>query len=1166
MSLSETEAKASRSSRFASWPSAVIATIVMLVLLSAIPVRAVIQPYTTDVFTLHLWHLDGVSTPATNGIAANTNLSVLANGGSLGIASYAGFGNCLSTVDGGQAGITATDKDACLSVLTLANGTGDDVNLTLADAVTGAFTMEAMVRIDFDPAANLSARATPMQIFSGEGDGSADRIFQFRLDPVGFVGGGGDTNVARIEFINLRQASGTQNIVFNIPTNGTHAISQSQWFHVAVTYSGDANVTDNLRCYWTRVSVDPAAANLIGTATMVNDMSVAACDFVVGNEGRATSGSSDNFVGLIDEVRISSAARDTNEFIFRGALPIVSASSTEPATTNYPSNTLDGDLNSRWSAGGDGQWIQYDLGRHDLVQSVDIAFYQGNTRTATFDVLTSSDAINWRTALQSNVSSGATLALQNFNFTDWPARYVRIVGHGNSVNNFNSFTEVNINHTAAPDTDADGLPDAWEMFYFTNLTATLNGDPDSDLQSNSYEFLHGTNPTVANSNGDTDNDGLPDAWEIANFGNLGQSATGDPDRDGYSNLVENQNGSDPNNANSITGDTDGDNLPDAWEAASFGTTTNFAYDDFDSDGYNNLAEMVAGTSPTNSVSKPSWVSPRVSFVRDSIVTTNACLMPSGSAYGRAINGIAFQTKILHTFDGYQYTAWYDTTGSGTTTQTVWLARRTISGLNVGSWESYKTTNTLVNGKAGWDAHNVIALGISPLDGTLHFAWDHHTHPLRYRRSVMGLCTTNKAAWGSAGMFNIETSSLTSPATNITGVTYPRFYNTPSGGLVFEYRTGTTTAGDHYLHNYIPGTGFWSTRWKTDAKEGSYTGVLQNGTTGTSTSRNAYENGYDIGPDGTMHHTWTFREAADSANHDICYAYSTNGGVTWLNNAGTLVVNTATNGALRVDTPGTIVKVLDSRQRYINQQAQCVDNDGRFHTVGLHRRAEPAYAWVAGDSGNQFSTMDTAYFHYFRDPITRVWSQRMIPATVFPVGCRPDLGFDSTGNVYAVFLSYPPGTDIVPGYRNGTLVIASASKASQYTDWEIVQSLPVDLNGEPRIDQAHLLADNILSVFIQENSATTTVVGTKLHVYDFAVSVTRPDGATPVTLDFVGNDSLVNITSQTNYTYQLRKTTDLNPTVWTTNGSPISGNGWMLTLPDAGGHTNSQIFYNVIRTP
>ena len=51
-------------------------------------------------------------------------------------------------------------------------------------------------------------------------------------------------------------------------------------------------------------------------------------------------------------------------------------------------------------------------------------------------------------------------------------------------------------------------------------------------------------------NPDTDSDGLPDAWEIANFGNLNATASGDADGDGLTNLQEYIFGSDPNNASS----------------------------------------------------------------------------------------------------------------------------------------------------------------------------------------------------------------------------------------------------------------------------------------------------------------------------------------------------------------------------------------------------------------------------------------------------------------------------------------------------------------------------------------------------------------------------------------------------------------------------------------
>jgi hypothetical protein len=48
------------------------------------------------------------------------------------------------------------------------------------------------------------------------------------------------------------------------------------------------------------------------------------------------------------------------------------------------------------------------------------------------------------------------------------------------------------------DTDANGLPDWWELNYFNVLTGTNpNADPDHDGASNLFEYLTGTNPTNA---------------------------------------------------------------------------------------------------------------------------------------------------------------------------------------------------------------------------------------------------------------------------------------------------------------------------------------------------------------------------------------------------------------------------------------------------------------------------------------------------------------------------------------------------------------------------------------------------------------------------------------------------------------------------------------------
>src|SRR6266576_1116289 len=113
---------------------------------------------------------------------------------------------------------------------------------------------------------------------------------------------------------------------------------------------------------------------------------------------------------------------------------------------NVPQNTLDNNLATRWSASGDGQWIHYDLGTLASISGVAIAWYVGDTRIASFDILVSLDAATW-TKVLSGQSSGQTLQLESYTFPTASARYLRIVGHGNNSSassSWNSITEVAI--------------------------------------------------------------------------------------------------------------------------------------------------------------------------------------------------------------------------------------------------------------------------------------------------------------------------------------------------------------------------------------------------------------------------------------------------------------------------------------------------------------------------------------------------------------------------------------------------------------------------------------------------------------------------------------------------------------------------------------------------
>ncbi|MBW8683938.1 cellulase family glycosylhydrolase [Chitinophaga rhizophila] len=111
---------------------------------------------------------------------------------------------------------------------------------------------------------------------------------------------------------------------------------------------------------------------------------------------------------------------------------------------NVPANVQDNNYSTRWSAEGDGQWIQFCLSNTTTVTGVNIAFYNGTTRRTFFDILTSTDGNNWANAATGLQSSGTSNALEAFNFAARSAKYVRIVGHGNSTNAWNSLTEVRV--------------------------------------------------------------------------------------------------------------------------------------------------------------------------------------------------------------------------------------------------------------------------------------------------------------------------------------------------------------------------------------------------------------------------------------------------------------------------------------------------------------------------------------------------------------------------------------------------------------------------------------------------------------------------------------------------------------------------------------------------
>ena len=133
--------------------------------------------------------------------------------------------------------------------------------------------------------------------------------------------------------------------------------------------------------------------------------------------------------------------------------------------------------------------------------------------------------------------------------------------------------------------DGDGLPD-WAEGVYGNASL----DPDRDGLNNLLEYQNGTDPNVF----DTDGDKLPDGWEVANGLNPKAAADADldTDADGYTNAEEYQFGKNPR----FKEDTDGDGMPDGWEYHNgLNPVVNDAALDPDRDGLSNLLEYQAGT-------------------------------------------------------------------------------------------------------------------------------------------------------------------------------------------------------------------------------------------------------------------------------------------------------------------------------------------------------------------------------------------------------------------------------------------------------------------------------------------------------------------------------------------------------------------------------------------
>ncbi|MYM71185.1 neuraminidase [Duganella sp. FT134W] len=257
----------------------------------------------------------------------------------------------------------------------------------------------------------------------------------------------------------------------------------------------------------------------------------------------------------------------------------------------------------------------------------------------------------------------------------------------------------------------------------------------------------------------------------------------------------------------------------------------------------------------------------------------------------SVNAVVFRKNSLVTQGDTQYVAYYDAQrylvlGKRALGATQWTVRRS-------AWQ----------GNAA-DAHNAISIMVDGA-GYLHVSWDHHNNALRYARGV----TPGSLELGpKQAMVGVDEAE----------VSYPEFYRLPNGNLLFFYRLGGSGRGDLIINRYDVATQRW-TRLHTNLITGEG-------------KRNAYWQAF-LDHRGTLHVSWVWRESPDVAsNHDMAYARSRDGGVTWERSDGTpyqLPISAAS---------AEYALHIPQNSELINQTSMAADQDGHPYIASYWRDA------------------------------------------------------------------------------------------------------------------------------------------------------------------------------------------------------------------------------------
>ena len=152
------------------------------------------------------------------------------------------------------------------------------------------------------------------------------------------------------------------------------------------------------------------------------------------------------YVKLIGRGNTLNAWTSLFEIVFEGEpsddrIAVDSVVATDEDGVNVAANAIDGDLTTRWSGEGDGVAITFDFGAEYDLAGASVAWFKGDERVQSFELLAGAE-LNALAPIFDGTSSGQTLELEEVAINPVQARYVRLVGRGNTSQYGSQWTSV----------------------------------------------------------------------------------------------------------------------------------------------------------------------------------------------------------------------------------------------------------------------------------------------------------------------------------------------------------------------------------------------------------------------------------------------------------------------------------------------------------------------------------------------------------------------------------------------------------------------------------------------------------------------------------------------------------------------------------------------------